>query len=357
MGTNLLHLQNPSTTALAGGTVSSHIIGRLRRATNAALSPYVFPVSTSPGEVGTVKIHPADAAGTDYEVEFFRPNAYPRTAADKPSGIVGISDYNWNITRPAGSAGADLEFVYGGLTANGGIAAPLDVRVLRWNGASPWENLGGTDAGGNAVAAAGITTFGPFALGSVSQTLLLQFVSLSGYKGTDANQLQWKVRDDKNIGGYFIERSTNGRSFNQIDYLPAKAQSTGLFTEYQYADKNPPAEQCFYRLKAVDEIGKVQYSNTIYLKANRANQLSVVSIVPNPMPGQANLVISAPKTQDVVIEVYSLSGVLVMQQQRSLAQGNNTILLQHPMLKPGTHLLRVYNTVTKEECTAKLVVR
>ena len=83
MGVNTLYIQNPSTVALAGGVVASHIIGKLRRATNTIAAAYVFPVSDNDAELAALKIYPATAAG-DYSAQFIRPNAFDRNAVPAP---------------------------------------------------------------------------------------------------------------------------------------------------------------------------------------------------------------------------------------------------------------------------------
>ncbi|MBL7748768.1 MAG: hypothetical protein JNM19_15125, partial [Chitinophagaceae bacterium] len=107
MGANTLYIQNPATTALAGGTVGSHIIGKLRRATNTAAAAYTFPVSDNAGELATVKVYPVTAA-SNYTVSFIRPNAFDRHAV--PAGILNAGNYYWDIIQHTGSGSDPLNF-------------------------------------------------------------------------------------------------------------------------------------------------------------------------------------------------------------------------------------------------------
>lgn len=357
MGSNLLFIQNPSTTALTGGTVSSHIIGRLRRATNTAAVVYLFPVSKSADEVGTVKIYPADATNNEYEVEFFRPNTFPRTGGtDTPPGIMGISNYYWDIARPIGTAAADLEIVYGGLINSGGITSPADVRVLHWNGASPWENLGGTPLHGNTVAVSGVTTFSPFALGSVSQPLPVKLVSFSGYYNGTANLLSWTTSFEQNVAGFYLERSTDGRNFTTVEYISSAASggnSNGPL-QYGYTDRSVQGRQYYYRLRLSDLDGKYSMSGIVLIKGNKASSLSITGILPNPVKDQASLLVNTPKMQTLTVEVFTYTGNLALRKQAMVSEGSNTIPLDLGHLSPGAYLVRL-SSASGETLTVKFV--
>lgn len=356
MGANLLFIQNPSTTALAGGTASSHIIGKLRRATNTAAVAYVFPVSNSATEVATVKVYPADATSNQYEVEFFRPNTYPRDVASFPAGIAGISNYYWDITRPAGSAAADLQFVYGGLANNGGITATGDVRVLHWTGSAPWQNLGGTDAGGNAVDVAGVTSFSPFALGSATQSLPTRLLSFSGYRQNNANVLKWTTATEQDSKGFYIDRSIDGTTFSQIGFVASKSQAgtSNAVISYDYTDNLiATGQQQYYRLRQADINGRETRSGIIIVRAGMPNRLAITVTAPNPVKNVVNVMINSSSRQNVTIDVYDAGGRVLKTTRSMVYDGSNTIALNLAGLKAGTYSLRVTGT-GKETCNVMI---
>jgi hypothetical protein len=282
MGGNLLSIQNPATTAVTGGTVSSHIIGKLRRATNTAGAAYLFPVSPTATELGAVKIYPVDAAANEYEVEFFRPNTYPRNAGDMPSGVMSASNFYWMVGRPVGTSSADLEIVYGNLSLGGGITNAADVRILRWNGASPWENLGGTDAGGGAVGVTGISSFGPLALGSVSQMLPVRLLSFSGLSQGGTNHLKWTTAMEVNNRGFHIERSSDGLSYQVIGFVASRASggSTTTGETYAFSEGSTGGRQ-FYRLRQTDRDGRESYSPVVLIKGQTSAAIELLNLAPN----------------------------------------------------------------------------
>jgi uncharacterized protein YaiE (UPF0345 family) len=350
MGSNLLFIQNPSTTALAGGTVSSHIIGKLRRATNTAAVAYLFPVSNSATELASVKVYPADAASNQFQAEFFRPNTYPRNGASLPSGIAGISNYYWDLTRPSGSSAADLQFVYGGLANNGGITATGDVRVLHWTGSAPWENLGGTDAGGNAVDVAGVTSFSPFALGSVTQSLPARLISFSGYRQNNINILKWETATEQNSKGFYIERSADGSNFTDVGFVASRSQSGNSNTTlgYQFTDNQAAGPLQYYRLRQADFNGRETRSAIIVINGKAPAGLTIITASPNPVKNITNVMISLPAREVITINIYDSQGKIVKTQQASMYEGTNTAEVNLSNLQPGTYIMHATGAISRK---------
>ncbi len=338
MGNNLLYVQNPATNAIVGGTLPSHILGKLRRATNST-GTYLFPVSSSASELASVKIYPAAATGTDFQVQFVRPNTYPRTNADMPSGITGISNYYWDISRPAGTVNADLNFTYGSLAGNTLTAS--DVRVLHWNGTSPWDNLGGTDGGGNSVDVTGVTTFSPFTLGSNSQVLPVSLLNFSGVRNGGACMLKWVATTDKEAKGFYVERSTDGRSFSTVAFIAANATSNSSQpVDYSYTD-NAGAGKLYYRLLMIANSGNGKYSSVLMLAANQNLLFAIAGLYPNPVIKTLNIQVQAPFAGKVRMFCIDVSGRTVIEKEIPVQPGVNAMEVDIATLSKGTYWLQV----------------
>lgn len=342
MGSNLLTISNPATTALTGGTASSHIIGRLKRATNTAAVAYLFPVSNNATEVASVKVYPVDAAANEFQVEFVRPNAFPRDQASLPAGVAGISNYYWEITRPTGASNADLQFVYGGLANNGGIVNTADVRVLHWTGSAPWENLGGTDAGGNAVDILNVSTFSPFALGSATQALPTNLSAFSGLRDNAGNSLRWTTQTEQNNAGFHVERSNDGINFSSIGFVASRAVNgfSTLALNYTFTDRSISGATQYYRLKQVDFDGKEKRSAVIVINSGKPQSLSITGMGGNPVYHMANVRVQSPSQQTLTIGIYDAAGKLVKLARQSVFEGSNTVQLEVAALQPGVYVCR-----------------
>ncbi|MCX6316892.1 MAG: T9SS type A sorting domain-containing protein [Bacteroidetes bacterium] len=296
MGANTLYLQNPAATALSGGTVNSHIIGKLRRATNTTASAYSFPVSDIATEFATVNITPATAS-SNYTVSFTRPNPYNRNAV--PAGILQAGNYLWDITQNTGT-GANLNFDFGNF-ANGGITDVNAVRALHWNGAS-WDNLGGTYVATNTLDVTGVTSFSPFTLGSVVDLLPVRFAHIKATLQGGIVKVDWSNLTETNVKNYTVERSADGIHFSSLQLIPA-AGNTNSRVDYTATDGAPFNGVNYYRIRATEQNGSFFFSTIVRVQTNQEH--TDLLLYPNP----------------------AVSGGLVSLQSGNLPKGSYQLLL------------------------------
>jgi len=353
LGSNLLHIQSPSALALTGGSISSHVIGRVRRETNSN-STYIFPVSKSASEVASIKINPAGTTATSYEVEFFRPNAYDRFA-QADATVKNAGDYYWDITRPSGTENADVTIRYVDM-ATGNSNAEADLRVLHWNGTA-WDNFGGTGASGE-VTATGVSTFSPFSLGTVGLTPLpVRLVSFSGLRQNNINKLTWTVEAEQGNKGFYVERSADGRSFTSLGFVASRAQGGNSNSQitYTFNDNSITGDRHYYRLRQVDLDGKEKTSNIVLIKGTRVAGLTIGGYFPNPVVSKLNVIVEAPAKDQIVLQIVDITGKLIKEQRALVEAGSNTIELDVQPIASGTYVLRLTNKATGESSTAKFV--
>lgn len=104
----------------------------------------------------------------------------------------------------------------------------------------------------------GITSFSPFAVGSMNSVLPLQLLSFTGQQLPGNILLQWTTANEINVAGFDIERSVAGGQFAAIGTVKAGAQG------YQHSDAAITAgTRYFYRLKIKDNNGTYRYSQVI----------------------------------------------------------------------------------------------
>lgn len=342
MGSNTLYVQNAATNAVIGGTLSAHIIGKMRRATNAGSpSVYLFPVSDSKDYVASVKITPSAATGTDYQVQLIRPNPY-RNPADRPAGINSISAYYWDISRPTGTLGADLNFSFGGVSGFAGATDPTTVQVLRWNGSSPWENLGASGTVGSSVDINGITSFTQFALGSSAPEapLPVNLLSFSALRSGSAVSLKWTVSQEQNLKGYELLRSTDGQNWATVANINSLG-NTAAQRSYAYTDNAAGSGKQFYRLRSVDASGSAKLSNVAIVNSAKGGGLVVTALYPNPAADKLTLQLQSPSAGRVTLSVSDLSGREVYRQSHLVEEGVNPLQINTALLQKGIYTLQV----------------
>jgi len=286
---HVLWIQNPSVNAVLLGSVSSHVIGKLKRSAN-QVGNYYYPVSNDAIQFAKILLTTNSSTLTDWTVEFYGDNPL-NTQGLTPGLIEVVSNYYWNVEASSPSASlARLVFYYDGLQ-NPNIIDPTQIKVVRWNAALPvWENLGGLDLLGSLQNAFGtlggaspadpISNFGIFSFGGLLNVLPIKLEYFTGANAAKRNILNWKLTCSETEGVQMeLERGNDGRKFNTIYSLYADAQR--CLQSFQYVDVAPLPGKNFYRLKMTDLDGKISYSSTVSLNGS-IHGISSLSIYPNP---------------------------------------------------------------------------
>jgi uncharacterized repeat protein (TIGR01451 family) len=166
--------------------------------------------------------------------------------------------------------------------------------------------------------------------------------------GQDA-RLSWVTAQELNNKGFGVERSFDGISFVQLDFV-AGAGSTTRERQYTYADAGVGRQHpgiVYYRLQQVDLLGKATYSPVrVVLFAPEA-----LSLFPNPATTYTILDLSSlpAVTFEVslldmtgrVVQAYALAGGQAHELQVSnLASGAYLVIIRRDGLKLVCHLLK-----------------
>ncbi|MCW3107819.1 MAG: C-terminal target protein [Segetibacter sp.] len=113
-------------------------------------------------------------------------------------------------------------------------------------------------------------------------TLPINFTSIKGYEKNQGIQVDWNVATESNILHYEIEKSLNGNDFTKINEVAARANNNNA-QSYNSFDKNPVKGNNFYRIKAVENSGKINYSQIVNVKLT-SSKGNIVAF-PNPVSG------------------------------------------------------------------------
>jgi hypothetical protein len=347
----LLFIQNPATLACITGTATSHLIGKMKRNTN-LIGGYHFPVSNNATDIPKCLITPDAAGASDFTVEFIGTNPNKSTGLT-PGTIDEVGNYVWDITRNAVGPTATISLGYGGYAANT-VATPATAKVLHWNNTLlVWEDKGGNvdvvPAGINAITSnAGCNDFSPYSIGGPVGTLPVTINYLNGTKQNGSHNLNWKVSctSSQNVT-LSIERSADGRNFKAINSITA--DGIRCLQPFSYADNSPLPGNNYYRLKMVDENGKITYS-TIVLIINKETGFDIAGILPSLINNNtAVLNTSAAKKMQLTVVVTDMLGKQVEQVQYNLIAGSNQIPLNFTNLAAGTYQLVGYTTEGKSK--------
>ncbi len=123
-------------------------------------------------------------------------------------------------------------------------------------------------------------------------------LTISGKNNGTNNLINFTTLAEINTSHMLVERSENGIFFYQISQqiLPKGSANTGA--EYSFVDKNilPVG---YYRIKVIDQDGKVSYSEIVIIKVQKTDKL--FSIINNPANGNINIALQNTKEAKIVL--------------------------------------------------------
>lgn len=165
--------------------------------------------------------------------------------------------------------------------------------------------------------------------------LPVRWLSFVGKKTKEGNLLNWKVEENKTTDRYELEYSSNGVRFSKIATMEAQSKLNNSSLTANYVHTDVATKDAYYRLKQFDKDGRFFYSDIVFLKDARNQQLM---LYPNPV--QDKLRIGIPgnfENSKAIVQVYDVNGILLLQQ----AEGNNNSFVNTSLFSKGQYILRV----------------
>lgn len=270
---------NLTTSATEGGTANSYVqtsgVGVLN-ASSITTNTFRFPVGNSTYNPLTL----VNGSGLGWGVRVV--DAVNATGADLSV------QRTWHI-QPSGqpASGADLTFQYdegnvAQLGANFSSAGGVQVwhfHSASWQKAGPVVQPMGTTGGLRTVSLNGWTQFSPFVIAGASAVLPVRFGALHLFEAGHQKVLEFTAHNELEIIRYEIEWSSDGNRFVNIGTLQPRNNRGGTEV-YRFVDSRPISGRCYYRIKAVEQDGKVLYSAV--LSAILRTALPRLQVFPSP---------------------------------------------------------------------------
>lgn len=339
--TNLLVVESTATSTV--GSVSSFVNGPIRKKGGGS---FTFPTGVIVGSEyhhRTIGITASGNDGSSYTARFFRSSAGalgPISAVAKANGLQRISrcEY-WSLVKDAGSdVGVTLTWTDQSPCNAAYVTAPASIVAVQFNG-TQWGDLFGGSGIGNVTAGSVTWTGGPnvynfFTLGSKDFLENPLPFELSTFKATARKQdiaLDWMTNADNDQLEFIIEKSKDGRTFVAMQKVAARAVSaTAVYSEF---DRQPLNGWNYYRLRAIDKLGKQQLSQIIKVWFGVGQQ---IRISPNPASEKIRISFSEPSSISE-IDIVNISGQVL--KHISAVQFNNEINISH--LQAGMYYVRI----------------
>jgi hypothetical protein len=144
---------------------------------------------------------------------------------------------------------------------------------------------------------------------SCNQVLPIALMYFTAKQNNSQVLLQWATASEQDNAYFSLEKSRDGRQFNEIGRVAGAGTSTAKLT-YQFTDDFPFGGTGYYRLKQVDLDGTFTYSRIV---AVNSEITAALRIYPNPLAGN-ELWVEATDAQvgDMRITIHNTVGKLLV---------------------------------------------
>ncbi|MBL7701339.1 MAG: T9SS type A sorting domain-containing protein [Ferruginibacter sp.] len=341
---NLLTLG--ATSAVLNASNASYVSGPVKKTGN---TTFIFPVGKVNGYVplGVSNFTGLSAPTDELTAEYIRASGNALGPITDPFlNRVSSCEY-WTLDVNAGTPTVDLTLYWNANNACNGayITNVADIEIAHfdgtnWNSSSTgFSSKTGTPAAGD-VTWAGVSTFSPFTIASVSNANPLP-ITINYFNGTRNNGnhlLNWKVTCVSTPNATIeLERSTDARNYSSIYSIFATALRCQQ--PFDYIDAQPAKGINYYRLKMTDANGKITYSTVVPL-INAVKGIDVMNIAPNPIVnGSFNLKVSSAEKAQIELVITDVQGRILQKQPVNVIAGFNLIPMNVRNLAAGTYQL------------------
>ncbi|MCO6498774.1 MAG: T9SS type A sorting domain-containing protein [Vicingus serpentipes] len=226
--------------------------------------------------------------------------ATPTSNAEKPVSVNSRIEREWKVqsTNFTDTFNIDMQ-----LNACAGLAS-INVSHLRllvdsdgdFSNASVYaagSGLSFSNSGGlisitgisNTQIATNTTSYITLASIDAATPLPIELISFNAIVNEDVVDLTWQTATEINNAYFTIERSTDGKEWEEVIITNGAGNSNQLI-EYFETDYNPLSGISYYRLKQTDFDGKYEYFNIVPVKFEK-NGNGNINLFPNPLnPGE-----------------------------------------------------------------------
>ena len=183
-----------------------------------------------------------------------------------------------------------------------------------------------------------------FQTGHIGAVLPVAFLNFQAQAKNQNVFLNWQTATEKDNKGFQIERSVEGKVFENIGEVKGSGTSNEKQT-YTFTDTDPLSIIGYYRLCQVDNAGNKTYSKTIAVSLEPKNNLTLF-----PNPAKDHITLQLDKAVDATITVFDMMGRMVLQTKNI----NNTMDLDISNFQAGTYWARV---MTPKESMQRVFVK
>jgi len=164
-----------------------------------------------------------------------------------------------------------------------------------------------------------------------------------------AIQLEWATFFEENFDYFTIERSSDGKNFNDYVKIYSNTILSSLTRKYEYIDEMPFPGLSYYRLKATDFNASFEYHGVV--SANLEDIEPDILIYPNPTVGD-QVTVSYNGEQESAFRIIEITGKII--EEGILLPGLNEITIS-PSIYSSVYFIQVDGS--RSPIVKKFVIR
>jgi hypothetical protein len=157
----------------------------------------------------------------------------------------------------------------------------------------------------------------------------------------DVATVKWSTLSEHNTAYFEVERSTDNRNFTATGNQVQAAGNKDTKSEYLIKDNiaGLGSEMIFYRIKLVDQDGKVTYSN---IAAVRVSKKPGVTVWPNPFKSSVTVSVTAEKETTIEVNMFDVGGKILKKVSQNVPKGTSHIAMQGlDQMPAGVYLIEI----------------
>ena len=157
-------------------------------------------------------------------------------------------------------------------------------------------------------------------------------------------RLNWETATEINNFGFAIERSMDGKDWNEVGFVPGYGNSNSP-KSYVYEDMLDGdmlrAPQVAYRLRQMDRDGTTDYSNIVFVNTGELPEdVELYAAYPNPFNPATTISFSIKDAANVTLKVYNTFGqeIATLLENSAMSAGLHTVPFNGGQLPSGVYM-------------------
>lgn len=142
---------------------------------------------------------------------------------------------------------------------------------------------------------------------------------------SDGVLLSWQTAAETRNLGFDVEFSVDGRIFERLTFIAGHG-TTNLAHAYEYLHQGATAGKTYYRLKQIDNDGRVNYSPVLTVSLQTPERFLLTANYPNPFNNGTFLQYVLPDEGEVTFTLYNIRGEEIYQRRAGRQAAGSYIL-------------------------------